>query len=130
MEALRNVTPFSRFNYTATSRHARESFDSSWTAAIHDVGAGFADLAASDFWPTSSRAAISPFTIPIATDQITFWAPRPNKDESIWTIATGRSSSRFTGPSGSCAFLSPFWFHPSSSSYFFPTLKHGPLYAP
>ena len=67
-----------RFNYTWTSVYSRQLHnDSKWTAAVGDVGRGAADLALSDFWVTTERAALVEFTAPIGSYAIELWVKLP-----------------------------------------------------
>ena len=63
-----------------------------WTASVHDVKNGISDFGASNFWATSDRLKMTPFTVPLYVDEVYLWIENPAIDESLatkmWTVAS------------------------------------------
>ena len=71
------------FNFTWTSVSARSSHSSAWTAAVDDVGSGLSDFSASIFWVTPERLRMTPFTLPVTSDLMMLYVPKPKEDTRI-----------------------------------------------
>jgi hypothetical protein len=51
-----------------------------FTGLVHDVQAGLVDVAISTYWITSDRLQMTPYTTPVAVDQIVLFVPQPEED--------------------------------------------------
>lgn len=86
MDALVGVSSLAGFEYTWASDGARAAHpESKWTAAVFDVMNGLVDLGGSDFWVTTQRARMAPFTAAFDVDRLYLWVKRPHVDDSLAT---------------------------------------------
>ncbi|CAB9527882.1 receptor ionotropic, delta-2 [Seminavis robusta] len=65
--------------YTFRSVGADELYDP-FTGVVHDVHAGLVDVAISTYWITSQRLQMTPYTTPVAVDQVLLFVPQPEVD--------------------------------------------------
>ena len=84
LEALAESTDIAGFNYTFRSGGSDVvSPSSAWTAAVHDVSAGIANISVSSFWITSSRLELTTFTTSASLDKIYLWIPEPSVQDDF-----------------------------------------------
>lgn len=84
VRALAAEAPWGNLSFHGTSTGAQLAVpNSSWTAAVHDVGSGVFDLGASDFWVTRERADMSGFSHEIYEEHLYLWVPRPALEGDI-----------------------------------------------
>jgi hypothetical protein len=51
-----------------------------YSGLVHDVQAGLVDVAISTYWITTERLQMTPYTIPVAVDQVLLFVPQPEVD--------------------------------------------------
>lgn len=83
MNAIVEMSDATGLNYTFRTGGSDKAMNqSAYSAAVYDVGSGLSDLALSVFWITSDRLSISPFTMPVAMDDMYLWIREPTVDNS------------------------------------------------
>jgi hypothetical protein len=79
LDAVLEISNMKSFNYTHRSGGSEVAVTSSiYTGAVYDVQTGLSCMAASLFWITSERLAMTAFTTTIATDKIYLWIENPS----------------------------------------------------
>jgi len=66
--------------YTFRTVGADDAGYDPFTGVVHDVHAGLTDVALSTYWITSDRLQLTPYSTPIAVDQVLLWVQQPNMD--------------------------------------------------
>jgi len=83
MNAIVDMSGATGLNYTFRTGGSDKAMpESVYSAAVYDVGSGLSDLAVSVLWITSDRLLISPFTMPVAMDDMYLWIREPTIDNS------------------------------------------------
>jgi hypothetical protein len=84
LDAILEISNIKSFNYTHRSGGSEVAVTSSiYTGAVHDVQTGVSCLAASLFWITSQRLAMTAFTTTISTDKIFLWIENPSSGTGL-----------------------------------------------
>ena len=84
LDALVGLSNVAGFEMTHRSGGASVAVPGSrYTASVHDVQSGVADMAIGGFWITSARLEMVPFTAPMLIEQMVLWIPAPHQDESV-----------------------------------------------
>jgi hypothetical protein len=79
LDDVLEISNVKSFDYTPRSGGSEVAITSSiYTGAVYDVQTGLSCLAASLFWVTSERLAMSTFTTTISTDKIVLWIENPS----------------------------------------------------
>eukprot|EP00937_MAST-01D_sp_MAST-1D-sp2_P004498 g4498.t1 len=68
----------------AVSAHSRARYSSSYTACVHDVALGRVDVCAGNFWTTSARKLLAPFTTTIYSDTFFLITHEVAHSKTIW----------------------------------------------
>ena len=99
MRAMANMMKWASLEFAPISggARARSPDGSAYTAAAMDVGGHVSDLAAGAFWVTRERTEIVTWSVPIYTDTIYLWVPRPAAAELTFWMAAGRVFEPFSG---------------------------------
>jgi Bacterial extracellular solute-binding proteins, family 3 len=78
--AVIEISDMAGVEYTFRSIGADSKGLDPFTGLVHDVQAGLVDVAISTYWITSDRLQMTPYTTPVAVDQIVLFVPQPEVD--------------------------------------------------
>eukprot|EP00588_Corethron_pennatum_P002751 CAMPEP_0194287986 /NCGR_PEP_ID=MMETSP0169-20130528/35902_1 /TAXON_ID=218684 /ORGANISM="Corethron pennatum, Strain L29A3" /LENGTH=479 /DNA_ID=CAMNT_0039034859 /DNA_START=659 /DNA_END=2095 /DNA_ORIENTATION=+ len=76
-------TNVKRINYKSRSGGAQARTPSFYTQSVYDVQVGISDITISDYWITSERLRMTPYTTPLFTENVVLFVKKPEPQNSF-----------------------------------------------
>ena len=96
LEAVREISNIRKFEYTFRSVGSDSLYSSGWTASVHDVQSSIAESGIGNYWITSERLQMTPFTTPVDTDNFYLWVKKPAASGGSFSENAAKVMSPFT----------------------------------